>query len=195
MQVTGDYAKLTRFRSNLQKVSSRGWTGELASRLGETSLKLVADEFRGERDPYGNAWRELANKRARGAKARAKILRDTGRMAASVNFAADATGFRIMIPVTYAPVHQYGATIPARSNAHGQQLRGRYTKNGQFRFVKKSAKTALLVRAKAATFGEVTIPQRQILPMASTGGLGPIWLRAYNTTAVDLLKRKLQVAA
>lgn len=196
MGVTGDYAKLAKLRESLAKVSAAGLTTEMADVLGAASMKLVDDEFRAQRDPYGKSWEPLSRKyrRPRGARARAKILRDTRAMAASVNYSVQGRGLRLNIPKVYAPVHQYGATIAARSNVRGQKLRGRYTKNGQFRFVKKG-QAGILLNAKRATFGEVKIPQRQMLPMASTGGLGPFWLAKYNTEARALLKRRLQVAA
>jgi len=39
------------------------------------------------------------------------------------------------------------------------------------------------------------IPQRQMVPEASTGGLGPIWLAAFNREAESLLRRRLTRAA
>lgn len=198
MGVTGDTAKLQRFRENLRKISGNGLTNELAQVLGAASMKLFGDGFRRQVDPYDVPWQSFSpsTRRRRGKMSRAKLLQDTGRMRASGNFSAEGRGFRINIPVSYARVHQKGATIHPRTNVRRQLLRidaKRYEQTGQFRFVKKG-KRAILVRAKRATFGEIKIPRRQMLPEASTGGLGRRWLAVYNREALALLRRRLRVA-
>jgi hypothetical protein len=35
------------------------------------------------------------------------------------------------------------------------------------------------------------MPQRQILPMAETGGLGPIWNEAFDKTKDQLIREKM----
>lgn len=198
MGVTGDFAKLDTLRAGLRQLTAAGFKREIADELGRTTMALVANEFRYQRDPYGDAWQPLKRERPRNRRARLraqaagkksrgqKILQDTGRMRASVNFQPEANGFRVNIPVKYAPVHQSGATIPART----QKLRGRYTKTGQFRFAKKK-QTAILLNAQVP---KIVIPQRMMLPTRARG-LGPIYLAAYNRAVAAMIRRKLQVAA
>lgn len=83
---------------------------DLHQQLGATALKLVADGFRDERDPYGVAWSPLLHREG-------LILRDTGRMAQSVYFETTPTGIRLAFPVVYAATHHYGDPsrgIPSR---------------------------------------------------------------------------------
>jgi phage gpG-like protein len=193
--VTGDFAKLDRLRASLRELSSAGFQREISDELGRTTMKLVADEFRTETDPYGDPWREHSKntRRKRGSMSRAKILRDSGRMAKSVNFQPTGSGFRVNIPVEYAPVHQEGATIAARSNVRGRTL---WHNPDTGRLVGRNTrlKAVYETEAKRATFGEVVLPQRMMLP-SSERGLGPIYLDAYNKAATAMIRRKLQVAA
>jgi hypothetical protein len=195
MGVTGDFAKLDRLRASLRELSSAGFQREISEELGRTTMKLVADEFRAERDPYGDPWKlhSINTRRKRGSMARAKILRDTGRMAASVNFQPTGSGFRVNIPVAYAPVHQEGATIAARSNVRGRTL---WHNPDTGRLVGRNTrlKAVYETQAKPATFGEVVIPQRMMLPSGERG-LGPIYVEAYTRATAAMLRRKLEVAA
>jgi phage virion morphogenesis protein len=46
-----------------------------------------------------------------------------------------------------------------------------------------------VVYARVHQYGSKRMPQRQMIPMASTGGLGPIWAAAFNETAELVLAR------
>jgi len=49
---------------------------------------------------------------------------------------------------------------------------------------------------RAQSRGRVgSVPQRQMVPMKETGGLGPIWLGAFNETAAKLIKDRVRGAA
>lgn len=174
-------------RKRMAGIAAPAFKLRMSQNLAEEARTQTSNGFQKQRDPYGKKWAPLKYRKG-------DILQLTGRMAASVATVAHTKGFRIDIPVTYAGPHQYGAKIAARSNVRAQVLRGNYTKRGRFRFAKKG-KAALLVRAKRASFGEVTIPQRQMLPMASTGGLGPIWTRAFNEASRTLLDAYARGAA
>jgi phage gpG-like protein len=189
MKVTGDFEELRRLRARIAQLQSAGFRRDVATVLGGAAKKLVQDQFNTSRDPYGAPWKPLAHKRRRGELASAKVLQNTGVMLTSLNYRVDPSGVRLSMPVSYAAVHQYGATIPARSNATGQVLHGRYLRNGQFRFSKKS-KASVAMRGRPATFGQVTIPQRQIFPDAARGLPQP-WLEAFNLDALGLIRRRL----
>lgn len=126
----GDFGALEDLQRRIREVTNPRFREEVAHRLAGTAIKLLADEFRQSRDPYGNAWKPVFRKRARDRRARARRasagrpprgdrpLIDTGRLrAAATSSAADlSTGelVRISIPVDYASYHQYGTRRMAR---------------------------------------------------------------------------------
>jgi phage gpG-like protein len=131
-------------RRQLAGLASPALKLRMATNLAEEARTQIANGFRAERDPYGKPWAPLKQRQG-------MILQDTGRMRASVATQATEDGFRIDMPVVYAPPHQYG--------------RGR---------------------------GGKGLPQRQMIPMESTGGIGPIWGPAFDRTAKGILERYAQ---
>ncbi len=101
MAVTGDFDKLRRLRDNLRQFATPAAKAEVAQVLSAAAMKLIADEFRKSQNPYGEAWRPLSWRNG-------KPLLDTGRMRNAIAPRQLANGFRISIPVEYAPVHQKG---------------------------------------------------------------------------------------
>jgi hypothetical protein len=73
----------------------------LHQQLGAASIKLVADGYRDERDPYGVAWSPLLHREG-------LILRDTGRMAQAWYFVTTATGIELRNDTVYAARQHYG---------------------------------------------------------------------------------------
>jgi phage gpG-like protein len=126
----GDFGALEDLQRRIREVSSSRFRQELAHRLAGTAIKLLADEFRQSRDPYGNPWKPVNRNRARDRRARSRRaasgrakrgdlpLIDSGRLrAAATSAAADlSTGdlVRISIPVDYASYHQYGTRRMAK---------------------------------------------------------------------------------
>lgn len=162
---------LVDLRRRMEAVQAAQFRVALAQNLGEEARTQVANGFRGERDPYGQPWAPL--KRRKG-----KILRDTGRMAASVAVSQVGAGFQLEITADYAPNHQYG-TKPHKVAARAAK------QNARGRFVKKS-RTGYLLRIKEHE--NPGIPQRQMVPMAQTGGLGPIWAGAFDKVTTKMLR-------
>jgi phage gpG-like protein len=122
-----NHAQLSQVEKVLGVIISKGWLGELAQRISAAGMKLVADEFKTETDPYGKPWAPLKRERTRNRHARLraaaagrkvngqKILQDTGRMKNSVGAAPRGFTARLVIPTWYAAVHQNGsAKIPQR---------------------------------------------------------------------------------
>lgn len=146
----GDYVALEDLQRRIREVTNPRFREEVAHRLAGTAIKLLADEFRQSRDPYGNAWKPVFRNRARDRRARGRRasagkaprgdrpLIDTGRLraAATASGADTSSGsqVRITIPVEYASYQQDGTRRIAR---------------------------------------------RQIVPDAA-GGLGPIWGDAFR---------------
>lgn len=166
MTLHGNIGALRQLSARVREISAAGFRGQLGARLGATAMKLVADEFRQSRDPYGAPWAPLVLRRG-------QPLRDTGRMQASVNYQPTSTGFRLIIPVVYASTHQRGATIvPRAARALRFKAAGRFF-----------------------TLRVARIPRRQIVPEQATGGLGPIWTAAFNREAERLLSERLRIVA
>ncbi|TAL29014.1 MAG: hypothetical protein EPN98_21465 [Phenylobacterium sp.] len=184
MALSGDFSKLDLLRRRVESVTRAGMVQDLAAVMGVAAMKQVADSFRQSRDPYGNAWEPLKHRDG-------KPLLDTGRMAASVNSAVVDRGFRISIPVKYAPAHQYGAQVAPHSRLRGRTL-WHNPKTGRLVGRNTRLRTVYETQAKPATFANgITIPRRQMLPEKSTGGLGPIWGRALNRQAATFIRKRL----
>lgn len=164
--VRGDFGRLEDLRRRLGEVGSVGFREGLARRLAGTATKLLADEFRESRDPYGRPWAPVFRNRAKDRRARArayaraskagkalssvsdKPLLDTGRLraAATASQLTEGTTVRVSIPVEYASYHQFGTRH---------------------------------------------IKQRQIVPMVETGGLGPIWTQAFSEEIDRAIREKM----
>jgi phage gpG-like protein len=127
----------------------------VTARMGAAITKLLADEFRTSRNPYGDPWPPVFRNRGRDIRARARRsarglapkadrpLIDTGRLRAAAvaqsSIASGPSSVRVSINVFYAGFHQWGTR---------------------------------------------RIQQRQIVPDDSTGGLGFIWTAALNKEAI-----------
>jgi len=146
-----EFRGLDRLRDRIARAGSPEFTAGLGQVLGAAALKQLADEFREERDPYGKKWAPLKLRKGR-------ILRDTGRMAASATVSPGPAGFELTITAAYAGTHQTGKTIePRRAKALRWKVGRRWY-----------------------TAKRVVIPRRQMLPEGGTGGWGKIWLGAFE---------------
>lgn len=127
MGVTVNRAQLSRAQRVMNVIVEKKWLGELAQRISAAGMKLVADEFKNETDPYGKKWAPLKRERPRNRRARLKaiargkqpkgqkILQDTGRMKNSVGGVPRGNTARIVIPTWYAKFPQSGTrTAPQR---------------------------------------------------------------------------------
>jgi phage gpG-like protein len=139
--------QLAELRARIAGLRDPAFRARLAQNLGEEARTQIADEFRAERDPYGKPWKPLKYRKG-------KILRKTGRMAGSVAVQPLAGGFRVDIPVDYAPPHQDGGKDKDGNRTHP--------------------------------------PQRQMLPEEETGGLGPIWSKAFDAVTDDVIRKHMQ---
>ncbi len=178
-----NHAQLSRVEHVLGAIISKGWLGELAQRISAAGLKLVADEFRAEQDPYGKPWAPLARERPRNRRARLraiaagrkpkgqKILQDTGRMRSSVGAAPRDHTARLVIPTWYAAVHQNGARFTREPT-----LREQITRSMAGRAPRLSSTTV--------------IPQRMMLP---DGDLPTLWRLTFEKESNLLLSQKMGV--
>jgi phage gpG-like protein len=184
MALSGDFSGLERWRRRVASVTRAGFNSELAQVLGATAMKQVADGFRKSQDPYGTPWAPLKSRKG-------KPLLDTGRMAASVNVQPQADGFLLNIPTSYAPVHQYGAQVPPHSRI-GKRTLWHNPKTG--RIVSRTTRLKMVTESSFSrqTHNKgITIPRRQMVPERSTGGLGPIWGRAFSRETSRLVRLRM----
>lgn len=181
---------LAKMRRKIAGIAQSQFKQALGTELSATALKLVADGFRGERDPYGKPWAPLKHRVG-------KILRDTGRLAASFQAAPTSDGISIRTNASYAAVHQYGGTV----KAHRREARVLFLNVNKRRFVSPSKarkKGGALRKGVAAHFldaynqGEYVIPQRQMVPMDETGGVGSIWGPALRRVANRFMRAWLE---
>lgn len=140
--VRGDFGALRQLREQLAGIADDGFRRELTAALAEEARTQVHLGFDREEGPDGVPWPPLASRDG-------KALRDTGRLRNSITTESTAYGFTLLTNVPYAPTHQYGAVITAKT-AKGLRFRvggARPRTSGQW------------VRTP-----QVTIPRRQFLP-------------------------------
>jgi phage virion morphogenesis protein len=102
--VRGDFAKLRGLEKALRAAAAPGFRRELYRRLSETALSECMRCFEEERSPHGQRWKKLKHREGR-------ILRDTGRLAASIYAGTSWTGFYLATRVSYAAIHNFGGTV------------------------------------------------------------------------------------
>lgn len=127
---------------------------EIGARLWLNRIQLG---FRAGRDPWGNRWAPLRQRRG-------QPLRDTGRLQRSFTTRSDATGFSIGTNTCYAIAHQFGATVRADQPAGRVSLCGYVTKGSPF--LRWRTRDGKWHAAK-----QVTIPRRAMLPITEGGTL------------------------
>lgn len=137
--------------------------------VGNLLVASIGRRFRAQRAPDGTPWAPLkpATIKARKRRGRSKIsiLRETGRLAGSINYQASEDEVRIGSPDERAAIHQLGGTIemPARA----AKIYRRKLKDGTVgrRFVKKSKAN----HVTDVTIGahSITIPARPFLGVSA----------------------------
>ncbi len=110
MGIRGDFRALKRLSKQLGEAASGKPLRDLAAALGEEAVTQVKVEFEEGRDPYGEAWRPLANATLKSSPRRigGKILLDSGRLRRSFNRVAMPGGFAVESNVKYAAIHDFG---------------------------------------------------------------------------------------
>lgn len=177
MGVSGDYDALHVLQERTSEARMRQMAPELAKQLGGAAIKLLADEFKQGRDPYGVAW--LKTRKGN------PPLRRSGRMAGSATTQPNGPSVKITIGTTYASYHQDGTRAHARKG-------GAIPVNKRGRFVSKRKLNEKAARQGVRIFGAYTnggIPRRQMLPEQSTGGLGPVWSAAFRVEEREVVLR------
>jgi len=159
IKVTGDFAGLKRIEDKLRKAADA--KRDILRALEEEAINQVNEGFDGQRDPYGAGWASTI----RGG----KTLRDTGGLKGSLHRSRDSSSFTIGFSKMYAAVHQYGATIKAKTS------RGLLFKIGK-QWVRKQV---------------VKIRARPMLPSGSRG-LPASWVAAFVKSGNAALRKILR---
>jgi phage gpG-like protein len=167
-------------RRRMAAVASPGLRRDIAANCAEAAVKLIDDGFRTSTDPYGKPWAPLKSRVG-------KPLLDTrthlqGRLAPRVT----GSGFTISTSFVGAPVHQYGATIKAKTAVYrfggagsaGQDMVTAGKPMLRFKVGGRGKKGRWVSKE------QVTIPRRQYMPEDYAG---PRWERGINDAATDTL--------
>lgn len=172
---------VAQLRQRIAGLAEPRFRADLSRVLAAAAGKLVNDGFLTSTDPYGNPWAPLRHRDG-------KPLLLTGRMRASVASIPMNDGFRIDTTASYAPFHQYGGKRGGHRAARVQAVRrGRFISRVKAsRFKGKS----IGVRFLPETTGG--LPQRQMIPMAETGGIPPKWVQVFDRETSDLVERTLR---
>ena len=140
----------------------------LQKRIGQAAVAQAQLGVRQGRDPYGKAWAPLTSRVG-------QPLRRTGNNIQRSWTASGETpdSFKFGSRFKYLATHQYRAVIVPK-------------KAKRLRF-KTEATGSRFVYAQ-----KVTIPRRQLVPEADTGGLGVKWLGAFKRVVRRFLEERLQ---
>lgn len=123
---------LQRLTKQLDAAARGKLEAEAGKRVGAALLKVVSDEFRNSRGPYGVEWKPVFRRRRRDRNARIrrylrqsklglpleaktdKPLIDTGRLRASTGVSVSGGQVRVFLTANYASYHQEGTRHIAR---------------------------------------------------------------------------------
>ena len=157
----------------LQQIGSARGRTTLQKRLGETAITQAALGVRQGRDPYGKAWKPLTSRTGR-------PLRKTGNNIQRSWTAGGETpdNFVFGSRFAYLATHQYGAIIKP---VHAKMLRFRVEVARRVSWRNGRARIGGAVNQVVYAL-QVEIPRRQLVPEQNTGGIGPIWLKAFERT-------------
>lgn len=161
---------------------------EVYRTIGNTVVNRVRMCFRMGIDPWGSPWAPLKIRQG-------QPLRDTGRLQRSITARPDSTGVTIGTNVSYAPVHQFGATIKPKL----KPMRYRVTDQQSSRFgqiVTTPGGRLVFPGPNGMIFAkQVTVPARPFLPIrqrAAAVALPPAWsvavvnsLKGYFRNAIN----------
>lgn len=158
MALTGDTAALRLLVSQLATVGRV--PRDARAELAKAALELVRDSFGAAASPEGAPWAPLKYRKGR-------PLVKTGRLLRSVRARAIGDGVLVTVGAPYAAVHQFGADLSARTNAHRS--------NGRFMSRAAAERRKRLVQVSFSKGGH--IPARPFLPQ--NGSLPETWRAAF----------------
>lgn len=156
---------------------------QLQTVLGAAAVKTAEMGVRTGRDPYGRPWEPLTSRTG-------QPLRRTG------NNIQRSWNARPTSPSTFVfgsrfrwlKTHQYGAVIKPK-----RFPRLRFVTETSFTAFGRGGKRLKRGRANMGVVfaKQVTIPRRQLVPEDDTGGIGEIWLGAFEGATERFFRRHL----
>lgn len=169
-------------------LSLRTRIGNLQPVMASIGQRLVTQAdlaFRGERDPWGNAWQRLSRSTLRQRRTGkgtggAKILRDTGRLAGSISYRASADQVVVGTNVVYAAIHQFGGdiqrqahtkTLYFRTNQAGTVVGNKFVKKRRSNFAQDAHVNAYVQRIPRRAFLPIDASGRADLPMTTVAAI------------------------
>ncbi|MFO7178983.1 MAG: phage virion morphogenesis protein [Pseudomonadota bacterium] len=168
-RLTGEFEKLDR---QIRKLKGADKALDIVARqCGETTLDLIRDGFRNERDPYGDKWKAPLLRKGR-------ALSDRGRLRSSWHIAkANRSELRVATAVSYAGYHQSGTGVfgPRKKPIVPVNKRALSWKVGRQRYFASSVQGA---------------PKRLMVPTKSRG-LPKRWRTELIATAQEVLETEL----
>lgn len=179
-------------REALANLSGRASNMSPAMRAIARHLRGVTEQaFAAERSPFGTKWKPLEKstlKARRDGGASAKILQDSGQLAASITATSDATSATLAAGKQYAAIHQFGGRIDYAPRSIRVRLRtdrkGSLLKNGNLAIFAKDRHKMAVTRWGESQGWSVLVPARPFLPVDRQGNLTPNASRA----VVDILR-------
>jgi len=164
--VRGDFGALQDLRRKIASVANEGLRRQLTAGLAEEARTQVHLGFELGEAPDGSKWPALKSREG-------QALRDTGRLRNSITTSSNVRGLTLSTGVMYAPTHQYGATIRAKT-----------AKGLFFRVGGPRPRT----RGQWVRTREVTIPRRQFMPEDK---LSPRFESALNDEADRIMDKQM----
>ena len=161
--VAKDPQAMPRLQRAVKALAAAGLTDALAKRLGATALKLLSDQFKRSVNPYGETWAPVFRDRKKDRRARAR------RAKAGKPVLADR-------PLVDTGRLRAAATGKASNDSSKAVVR-------------------VVIPVEYASYhqsGTRFVKRRQMVPEASTGGLGPIWSKAFEREAEKLILERMK---
>lgn len=166
---------------SLSGIAAGVFVPRLAQLVSVGGVKLTADTFRSQRDPYGTPWAPLKRERTRDKRARIqreakglksrgqKILIKTSRMRNSATAIHNGNSGGVAIPVGYAASHQHGAHIAPHSrlsspNNVTYRVGNRFVSKAQAQKASALGRSVVANNFRRTFSAGITIPQRMMLP-------------------------------
>lgn len=195
---------MTSFKITVDDQAVRQALADLAAKAGDLSpaLRAIArllrnsteDAFAKQASPFGAAWAQLKPatlKARRGGGAGARILQDSGQLAASITATSDATSATLTAGKRYAAIHQFGGQIDYAPRSIKVRLRtdrrGNLLKRGNLVVFARGTHKNAVTRWGTSQGWSLQIPARPFLPIDRAGALPP----AVTAGILDILRRRL----
>lgn len=140
--------------------------------IGQILVTLSDLSFRGQHDPWGHAWQPLAASTLRGRRkgpgaGSAKILRDSGHLAGSIHYRANAGSVTVGTNVVYAAIQQFGGQIQRQARTQTLYFKRRRDGSVGNRFVARGRSD--FAQDVAVGAHTIRIPARPFLPIDTSG--------------------------